>query len=91
MALSLSSLSKRRRDEVQGDLAVLRTECDRGRVRPAVVVAVIDSVLEVMTPELPDGVARSLTEARPEPGPGRDPVEGPDEDQVSDLGPTCLT
>ncbi|MCH1865665.1 hypothetical protein [Nocardioides sp. CFH 31398] len=87
VALTLSSLSARRRDEVQDDLAVLRTECDRGRVRPAVVTAVVDSVIEVMSPELPLGVARSLAEARPEPGAGPEPVGDP----VPGLDPSCLT
>jgi len=84
VALTLSSLPGRRRDEVQRDLSVLRTECDRGRMRPQVVEVVVDSVLEVVTPELPDGVARSLIEARPTTG-GDD---GQAEESVP--GPTCL-
>lgn len=87
VALTLSSLPARRRAEVQSDLAVLRLECDRGRLRPQVVDAVVDSVLEVLTPALPEGAARSLTEARPEPGTGSSPAADP----VPDLGPPCLT
>ncbi|WP_299053004.1 hypothetical protein [uncultured Nocardioides sp.] len=87
VALTLSSLPARRRDEVQSDLAVLRLECDRGRLRPQVVDAVVDSVLEVLTPALPESAARSLSDARPEPGAGSSPAADP----VPDLGPPCLT
>lgn len=65
IALPMSALDPRTRGEVRQDLAFLRSEVDRRRLRPRVARALLDSIVEELCAALDEDTARSLAAARP--------------------------
>lgn len=65
LSLPLTDLDDPEVDELRRDLAVLVAEATRSRLRPALLHALVDAVLDELLPALPPVNRSALHEARP--------------------------
>lgn len=65
VSLPLSDLDAGETSELRRDLAVLVAEATRARLRPHLLHALVDAVLDELLPALPPANRTSLHEARP--------------------------